>query len=232
MRIKDLPTNTRPRERLLSSGAESLSDADLLAIIIRTGTKGNSAVKLANELLIRFKSLAALAQADLSLLRQTKGIGNDKAVTLKSAFTLAKRMARELRSETPMIDAPEKIADLLRMELRDHSVETCFILLLNSRHRLIRLEQISCGTLDTLLIHPREVFRLAITHQAAAIAIVHNHPSGDPFPSQADIRVTGDLVRAGKLLKIEVIDHVILGSASRENQKDYCSLRELGHISD
>ncbi len=232
MRIKDLPTNSRPRERLLSNGAETLSDADLLAIIIRTGTKGHSAIKLANELLITFKSLAALAQADLSELRQTKGIGNDKAVTLKSAFTLAKRMARELRPEVPMIDAPEKIADLLRLELRDQSVETCFILLLNSRHGLIRVEQISSGTLDTLFIHPREVFKLAIIHQAAAVAIVHNHPSGDPSPSQADIRVTRDLVRAGKLLRIDLIDHVILGAPSKNHQKDYCSLRELGHISE
>ena len=232
MRIKDLPSKSRPRERLLSQGSEKLSNQDLIAILLRTGTKGSSALGLADSLLTQFKTLGALAQADLAEIEKVKGIGPDKAVTLKSAFTLANRMAQELQPESPIIDAPSKVADLFRLELREFRVETCFVLLLNSRNRLVRTEQISSGTLDTLFVHPREVFQLAILHQAASVALVHNHPSGDPSPSQADIRVTLDLVRAGKLLKIDFVDHVIIGHATKERQKDYCSLRELGHIPD
>lgn len=232
MRIKDLPSEARPRERLLSNGAESLSDTDLIAILLRTGVRGASSVKLAEILLAQFRSLGALALADLIELRQIKGIGKDKAIALKSAFTLAKRMAREIQPDSPLLDSPEKIAHLLRQEVRDHRVESCYIVMLNSRHRLVRLESISSGTLDSILVHPREVFRLAIIHQAASIVIVHNHPSGDPTPSESDIRVTLDLVRAGKILRINVIDHVILGLPNEHRPIDFCSLRELGHISD
>ncbi len=222
----------RPRERLLSEGPESLSNQDLIAILLRTGTAGCSAIRLADSLLARFKTLGALAQADLTEIRKVKGIGPDKAVTLKSAFTLAVRMAQELQPHSPLIDGPHKIADLLRVQLTTFQVETCFVVLLNSRNRLIRIAQVSSGTLDTLLIHPREVFQLAIINQAASVALVHNHPSGDPTPSPADIRVTIDLVRAGKLLQIDLVDHVIIGRATERHQKDYCSLRELGHIPD
>jgi DNA repair protein RadC len=232
VRIKDLPSEARPRERLLSNGANSLSNTDLIAILLRTGVRGSSSVRLAEMLLARFQSLGALAHADLIELRQIKGIGPDKAIALKSAFTLAKRMAREIQPESPVIDSPERIAQLLRQELRDHQVESCYIVLLNSRNRLIRMDSISIGTLDSILIHPREVFRLAIIHQAASIVIVHNHPSGDPTPSESDIKVTLDLVRAGKILRISVVDHVILGLPNEQREIDYCSLRELGHISD
>jgi DNA repair protein RadC len=139
-------------------------------------------------------------------------------------------MALEIRQDSPVLERPETIADLLREEARFHDVETFQVVLLNTRRRLIRVEKISQGTLDTILIHPREVFKLAITANAAAIILVHNHPSGDPTPSEADIRVTRDLIRAGQLLKIEVIDHVILGSRTAERPKDYASLRELGYF--
>ncbi len=230
MRIKDLPVEVRPRERLVSRGAEALNNADLIAILLRTGTQGMSAMRIAEDLLTRFGSLGALANADLPEIRKTKGIGRDKAIALKSAFTLAKRMAREIRSESPLLDTPEKIANLLREELHDFKVESCHVILLNSRNRLIRMEHIGTGTLNTLLIHPREVFRLAILHQAASLVLAHNHPSGDPSPSEADIRVTRDLVRAGQLLKIEVLDHVIMGSRSEERTVDFSSLRKLGHF--
>lgn len=129
-----------------------------------------------------------------------------------------------------MLDNSESIVDLLREENRFYEVEHFQILLLNTRRKLIRVEQISQGTLDTLLVHPREVFKLAITANASAIVLVHNHPSGDPTPSDADIRVTRDLIRAGQLLKIDVLDHIILGKRTAERSRDYVSLRELGHF--
>ena len=232
MRIKDLPCGLRPRERLLTLGANALSEIDLIAILLRTGSKGTSALRLAENLLGHFGSLRALAEADLAEMRQIKGIGQDKAIALKSAFSLANRMVRELRPEAPLIDSPNQVAELLREELRGHAVELCYVVLLNTRNRLIRLEQISQGTIDTTLIHPREVFRLAILHQASSIVVAHNHPSGDPTPSESDIRVTRDLVRSGKLLRIELVDHIILGRTNETRKLDYCSLRELGHISD
>ena len=157
-----------------------------------------------------------------------KGIGRDKAVTLQAAFTLARRMAAEIRTESPLLDTPERIADLLREDARAYEVEHFLVLLLNTRRRLIRVERISQGTLDSIHVHAREVFKHAIVANAAAIVLVHNHPSGDPTPSEADIKVTRDLIRAGQLLKIEVLDHVILGHRTTERARDFASLRELG----
>lgn len=230
VRITDLPASDRPRERLAALGADALSTRDLIAILLRTGTKGLSALHIAEQLLHRFGSLRSLAQASLEDLRKVKGIGRDKAVTLKAAFTLARQMAKELHTESPLLDTPERVADLLREEFRECPVESFQVILLNTRRRLIRIERISQGTLDTLLVHPREVFRLAITANAAAIVVVHNHPSGDPTPSEADIKVTRDLIRAGQLLKIDVLDHVIVGRPTHERPKDYASLRELGYF--
>ena len=230
IRIKDLPSQERPRERLVEHGAEALRNAELIAILLRMGTKGRSAIQVADELLLRFGSLDQLARASLTELQKTKGIGRDKAIALKSAFTLAQRMALELRQESPVLESPESIANLLREENRLYEVEHFQVLLLNTRRKLIRVEQVSQGTLDSLLVHPREVFKLAIAANAAAIVLVHNHPSGDPTPSEADIKVTRDLIRAGQLLKIEVLDHVILGRRTQERARDYASLRELGYF--
>lgn len=230
IRIKDLPSHERPRERLLQNGAESLKTSELLAILLRTGSKGVSAVDLGERLVQQFGNLDKLARAPLAELQKVKGIGRDKAIALKSAFTLAQRMASEMRQDSPLLERPESIADLLREEARMQEVETFQVVLLNTRRRLIRIEKISQGTLDTILVHPREVFKLAITANAAAIVLVHNHPSGDPTPSEADIRVTRDLIRAGQLLKIDVIDHVILGARTPDRPKDYASLRELGYF--
>jgi DNA repair protein RadC len=129
-----------------------------------------------------------------------------------------------------MLDAPERVADLLRERNRLYTVEVFQTILVNSRRRLIAVQTISQGTLDTILVHPREVFGTAIAHRAAAIILAHNHPSGDPTPSAADIKVTCELVRAGQLLKIEVLDHIILGQATTERPKDFLSLRELGYL--
>jgi len=230
VRIHDLPAQDRPRERLAAHGADKLSNAELIAIVLRTGMKGMSAIHIAEQLLRQFGTLQKLSNASLDDLRKVKGIGRDKAVALKAAFTLARNMALELRHESPVLDTPERIADLLREDNRGHEVENFQVVLLNTRRKLIRVEQISQGTLDTLLVHPREVFKAAISANAAAIIIAHNHPSGDPTPSEADIKVTRDLIRAGQLLKIDVLDHVILGHATPIRSKDWASLRELGYF--
>ena len=230
VRIHDLPMQDRPRERLAAYGAEKLSNAELIAILLRTGMKGMSAIHIGEQLLRQFGTLQNLANAPLDELRKVKGIGRDKAVALKAAFTLARNMARELRHESPLLDTPERIADLLREDNRAYEVEHFQAVLVNTRRRLIRVEPISQGTLDSLLVHPREVFKAAIAANAAAIVIVHNHPSGDPSPSEADIKVTRDLIRAGQLLKIDLLDHVILGRATPERPKDWVSLKELGYF--
>ena len=230
MRLKDQPASERPRERLEAHGADALSHAELIAILLRTGLKGTNAVEIGKQLMAKYGSLQALAQASLEDLQTIKGIGRDKAVTLAAGFALARKMAAELRQEALLLDTPEAIANLLRERNRLKEVETFQIVLLNTRRRLIDVKDISNGTLDTILVHPREVFKHAISANAAAVVLVHNHPSGDPTPSEADIKVTRDLIRAGQLLKIEVLDHVILGRATKERQRDYVSLRELGYF--
>jgi DNA repair protein RadC len=230
MKMKDQPLHERPRERLMKSGADSLSSAELIAILLRTGLQGTNVVEVAKEMLNKYRTLHALAQTSKEELQKIKGIGPDKAATLVAAFTLAKRMAGELHGESPLLDTPEAVANFLREETRLASVETLRVLLLNTRRRLIGNEVISNGTLDTILVHPREVFKAAIAANASAIVVVHNHPSGDPTPSEADIKVTRDLLRAGQILKIEVLDHVILGRQTSERTKDHVSLRELGYL--
>jgi DNA repair protein RadC len=229
-RIKDLPEKDRPRERLAVEGPEALSSADLVAILLRTGRRGYSALDISRQLLARFQTLDRLARASLEELCAVKGIGPDKAVTLKSALTLAQRMARELQVDSPVLDTPHRVADLLREENRFYEAEQFQVLLLNTRRRLIRVERIARGTLDTVLVHPRDVFKLAIAANASAVVLAHNHPSGDPTPSEADIRVTRDLIRAGQLLKIDVLDHIILGRRSAERSQDFVSLRDLGYF--
>ena len=230
IRMKDMPVQERPRERLVANGAENLKTSELLAILLRTGSKGVSAIDLGERLLNQFRTLDKLACAPLAELQKTKGVGRDKAIALKAAFTLAQRMAKELRHDSPVLDRPELIAELLREEARNQNVETFQVLLLNTRRRLIRIEKISQGTLDTILVHPREVFKIAISANASAIILAHNHPSGDPTPSEADLRVTRDLIRAGQLLKIDVLDHIIVGARTADRPRDYVSLRELGYF--
>lgn len=210
-------------------GADALKNSELVAILLRTGMKGRSAMDIGEQLIHHYGSLEKLARAPLDDLRKVKGIGRDKAIALKSAFTLAQRMAQEIRIESPVLDNPSDIAMLLREENRMYEVEHLQVLLLNTRRKLIRVDLIAKGTLDSITIHPREVFRSAIAANASAIALVHNHPSGDPTPSEADIRITRDLIRAGQLLRIEVLDHIILGSRSETN-RDYVSLREMGYF--
>jgi len=230
MRLKDQPANERPRERLVARGPDALTQAELIAILLRTGLKGANVVQVGQSLLQKFGSLNALALATVDELRAIPGIGRDKAATLVAAFALARRMEQERREESPVLDNPVTVVSFLRETNRLRNVESFQVLLLNVRKKLIRVEEVSNGLLDTLLVHPREVFRAAIAANAAGVLLVHNHPSGDPTPSDADIKVTRDLIRAGQLLKIEVVDHVIIGRASAERAKDYSSLRELGHF--
>jgi DNA repair protein RadC len=230
LRLKDQPESERPRERLVAKGADALSQAELIAILLRTGLQGANAVEIGQQMVCKYGSLRGLATASLEDLQSVKGVGRDKAVTLAAAFNLARRMAEELRGEAPLVDTPEAVANVLREEARLRTVETFQVLLVNTRRRLMATVKISDGTLDTILVHPREVFKPAISANAAAIVLAHNHPSGDPTPSEADIKVTRDLIRAGQLLKIEVLDHVIIGHRTEQRERDYVSLRELGYF--
>ena len=203
-------------------GLEHASNVELLATL---------AGKAAAEALVQhYAGLTALAQASFDELQLVKGIGQSKAAAIKSAFLLAQRLTRETYPEAPLLDTPERVADLLREQNRPYLVENFQVIFLNTRRRMIGMRVLSQGTLDTLLVHPREVFRSAIAAGAAAIVVAHNHPSGDPTPSEQDIRVTRDLMRAGQLLKIELVDHVILGRRTPDRSRDFISLRELGYI--
>jgi DNA repair protein RadC len=186
--------------------------------------------RVAEQLARQYPSLTSLAHASFDELREVPGIGPSKAAAIRSAFQLARRLAWEAYQDEALLDTPERVANLLREELRLEPVERMHVLLLNTRRRLIASYALSQGTLDTLLVHPREVFHFAIAKRASAILLAHNHPSGDPTPSEADIRVTRELIRAGQLLKIEVLDHVILGRRTEERPRDYMSLRELGYF--
>ncbi|HRY49111.1 MAG TPA: DNA repair protein RadC [Candidatus Paceibacterota bacterium] len=183
---------------------------------------------VAEALLHQYGGLTSLAQASFDELQLVKGIGKSKAAAIKSAFLLAQRLTRESYPDAALLDTPERVADFLREQNRVYCVENFQVVFLNTRRRLIGVENISQGTQDTILVHPREVFSAAISRRASAIILVHNHPSGDPSPSEADIKVTRDLIRAGQLLKIEVLDHVILGKRTDERPRDFVSLRELG----
>jgi DNA repair protein RadC len=230
IKLKDQPLNERPRERLRALGPAAVSPAELIAILLRTGMRGTNVLDIGKQVVGKYGSLQSLAEASLEDLETIRGIGPDKAVTLLAAFTLARKMADELRQESPLLDTPDSVATLLREQNRRAEVEIFQVLLLNTRRRLMGVKEISHGTLDTLLVHPREVFKPAIAANAAAVILAHNHPSGDPTPSEADIKVTRDLIRAGQLLKIEVLDHVVIGRATQERPRDFVSLRELGYF--
>jgi DNA repair protein RadC len=201
---------------------EHASNAELLSKLT-----GKSA---AEALVLQYGGLTDLSKASFDELQNIKGIGESKAAAIKSAFLLGQRLSREAYPESPVLDNPESIAALLRDQNRAYTVENLQIVFLNTRKKMIGIKTISQGTLDTILVHPREVFSAAITKNAPSIVVVHNHPSGDPAPSEADIKVTRDLIRAGQLLKIDVIDHIIFGRPTPERIKDYSSLRELGYF--
>jgi DNA repair protein RadC len=212
----------RPRERLLAHGAASLANAELLALLLRTGTRGRTATQLAHQLLA--SGLAALAQAAPGELAAIPGIGPAKAATLLAAFELGRRIAAKPLQRGERIGSPEDVHRHFHARLRDAPAEEFHIVLLDARHRVLRSVLTSQGTLTASLVHPREVFRPALREAAAALVLVHNHPSGDPTPSTEDREITRRLARAGALLGIPVLDHVIVAD------RGYASLRERGEL--
>ncbi|OGV68725.1 MAG: hypothetical protein A3K19_13240 [Lentisphaerae bacterium RIFOXYB12_FULL_65_16] len=226
--IAEMPNHERPRERLLGKGADSLKDDELLAILLRTGTRGRSVLDLARDVLKAFDDdLTRLAGASVTELCRVRGIGRAKAVELHAAFGLARRLAERQAGDRPLLRGPAEVADLLRERFRDAKQEEFLLLLLDAKHYLLRPpERITIGLLDRSQVHAREVFRVAIRESCARIVLAHNHPSGDPTPSAEDIACTRDLVAAGKLIGIEVMDHVVLGRKTLARLKDYLSFRE------
>ena len=212
----------------MARGPDALTHAELIAILLRTGLRGANVVQVAQNILQKTSSLNALALATVDELKQVAGVGPDKAATLVAAFALARRMEQERREESPVLDNPATVVNFMRETNRLKNVESFQALLLNVRKKLIRVEEVSQRLLDTILVHPREVFRAAIVANAAGVVLVHSQRRSDA--ERGDIKVTRDLIRAGQLLKIEVVDHVIIGRATAERAKDYASLRELGYF--
>ncbi|MGC3991528.1 MAG: DNA repair protein RadC [Chthoniobacteraceae bacterium] len=228
LKIRELPEQERPREKLAGSGAASLTDAELIAILLRTGMQGANAVEIARRLLARHGSLAALARCSVKELAKEKGVGPTKAVQLAAAFALGARLARETISQQKL-DNPELIYEMLGPEMRALNKESLRVILLDTKHHLICVEEISLGSLNETVAHPREIFRAAIAHSAYGVVVAHNHPSGDPTPSSADRQMTTRLAECARLLQINLLDHVIIG-APRPGLLPYFSFREHGMI--
>ncbi|MBW7454827.1 DNA repair protein RadC [Paenibacillus sepulcri] len=220
--LRDVPNEDRPRERLMTVGAEALSHAELLAILLRTGTKSESAVLLASRILKECGSLYGLVDMSIDELTAIRGIGPAKAVQLRAGIELGRRLARSQQNETLTIRKPSDAANFMMEELRYLKKEHFVCLFLNTKNHVIHRETLSVGTLNASLVHPREVFRAAIKCSSASIICLHNHPSGDPTPSPEDITLTRRLVEAGELVGIDVLDHLVIG----DNR--FISLKEQG----
>ena len=225
--IHELPPEERPREKLTRLGAAALTDSELIAILLRTGVVGANAVDVAREMLQTYGSLAALARTGVKELEEVNGIGPAKAVQLAAAFGLGARLARETFDNTPL-DKPAQIYALLAHEMRALRQEVLRVILLDTKHHLIKIEQVSLGSLNESIAHPREIFRPAVIHSAYAVIIAHNHPSGDPTPSESDRRLTRRLKEAAEILRINLFDHVIIGAPDENGSPGYVSFRELG----
>jgi DNA repair protein RadC len=210
--IREWPVQERPRERLLADGASALASRELLAILIGSGREGASAVEIAGGLLRAADgSLRRLASSSPAELAAVQGIGPAVAARISSALELGRRLAREGPLERTRIRGPRDVYDLCAPSMRDLSQEEFRVLLVNTQHAVVREIVVTRGTLDASIVHPREVFRAAITESAAAMILVHNHPSGDPVPSAEDRDVTRQLAEAGRLIGIPVLDHVVVG---------------------
>lgn len=228
--IREMPESERPRERLKKRGPLALSESELVAILLRTGTKGVSAVQLAQELIRQFGTLDKLAGVPLEVIAKTKGVGETKAIQLKAAFELARRLAEHARSELRVITTPAEAAACVREDFRLLDREEFHVLLLSTKNALIKNCPVSRGSLNASVVEPREVFKDAIAASAAGMILVHNHPSGDPTPSSEDIAITKRLIKAGELLGIAVHDHIILGHMTSAMSQDFVSFKELGLI--
>lgn len=224
LKMKDLPEDERPREKLRVRGAEALSNAELLAILLRTGLPDESVMRVAERLLIEVGEggLTGLAHASVTTLMKHKGVGEAKAITVIAALELGKRIASGVGAKRILISSSSDVADYMMPRLRYLDKEYFYAILLNRKNHVIATPTISVGTLSESLVHPRELFKEAVSHSASAIILVHNHPSGDPSPSPQDVVVTRRIAEAGKLLDITILDHVIIGNDT------YISLKEQG----
>jgi DNA repair protein RadC len=220
--IHDMPTGERPRERLLHYGPEALSTAELMAILLRTGSRGENVLDLATRLLSEFGGLGGLSRATLSELSVFKGVGPAKAAQLKAGLEIGRRLLIAAPHERPQITSPADAANLLMLEMAHLEQEHLQVLLLDTKNHVLASRNIYKGNVNTSVIRVAELFREAIRHNSTAMIIAHNHPSGDPTPSPEDVRVTRQIVEAGNLLDIEVLDHLIIG------QGRYVSLKERG----
>ncbi len=222
--LREMPEEERPREKLVSKGAEALSNVDLLAIILHTGIKNESVVHLAERLLSETEGLARLSTLSPQELSKVRGIGLTKAVTIVAAFELSRRLSALQGGERVVIHGPRDAASLVMARLRYLQKEHFIVLLLSTKNHVLAQSTISIGSLNASIVHPREVFREAINYSAAGVILIHNHPSGDPSPSQEDVSLTKKLVEAGKMLDIAVLDHVVIGDGK------YVSFKEKGII--
>jgi len=222
--MKTVAPHDRPREKLQRLGAAALGDNELLAVVLGQGRARASALDLANTLLVKAGGTEGLARARHEDLMCVAGIGAARAAQVLAAVELGRRTLTRGRRERVQLRSPREIAELLLPQYGSRSVEQFGVVLLDTKHRLLRSAVVSIGTLDASIVHPREVFREALAGGAAAIVVFHNHPSGDPEPSMEDVRLTRRLMTAGVMMGIDVIDHIILGDVR------YCSLRERGII--
>jgi len=222
--LRDVPREDRPRERMMIDGAEALSDAELLAILLRTGTRNESAINLASRILRESGGLRQLVDMTISELTRIRGVGPAKAVQLRAGIELGRRLARRAASDRPAIRKPEDAAKLVMEDLRSELKEHFVCLFLNTKNQVLARETLSVGTLNASLVHPREVFRAAIKRGSASIICLHNHPSGDPTPSPEDIALTRRLHEAGSLIGIDVLDHIVIGDGR------FVSLKEQGYL--
>jgi len=220
--IRELPAQERPRERLKKYGAASLSNAELLAIILRTGAASESVLNLSAKLLARFGGLSGLAKAGFGELCMERGLAEAKAAQLKAALELGRRLLSTQPEERLAVRSPEDVANLLQAEMSLLEQEELRLVLLDTKNQVLAISQLYKGSVNTSLIKVSELFREAVRENCPALVVVHNHPSGDPTPSPEDIKITEQIVKAGKLLDIEVLDHLIIG------HQRYVSLKEKG----
>jgi DNA repair protein RadC len=226
LRIEELPDQQKPREKLLQRGVDALTDAEVLAILLRTGVQGCNVIELAERLLLKYGNLAHLSRCSVAELSGLKGIGSAKALQLAAAFGLSARLVAEQAASGPL-DKPETIYQMLGAEMRILDRESLRSVLVDARCRLIAVTEVSRGTLNESLAHPREIFKPAISHSAYGFVLVHNHPSGDPAPSESDIRLTRRVSESAQILQIRFLDHIIVGSP-QQNRPGYFSFKEAG----